>query len=82
MSEKEISKPDERRTLFKNRHHLEWPDQSKQGLGHTELSEDGIIPDFFKRPGDCVINAKTYGLGKDNNTMIVLGRDRYGNKLH
>ena len=52
MSGKKTSKPDKRRSLFKDRHHVEWPDQSKQGLGHSELSEDGIIPDFFKRPGD------------------------------
>ena len=78
MSKRRVSKPNKRRVLFKDRHHVEWPNSNKQGLVHSELSEDGVVPDFFKRPGDCIINANTYGLGKDNNTMIVLGRDRSG----
>lgn len=78
MSKGKSKKPDKRRILFKDRNHVEWPDPDKQGLGHSELSEDGIIPDYYKRPGDCIINAKTLGIGKDNNSMIILGRDRSG----
>ena len=59
--------------------HQDWPkyDEEKiDGSGHSELSEP--IPSFFSRPGDLIINASTIKSGVDNNTHIVLGRDRSG----
>jgi len=46
------------------------------GKGHKSLSEP--IPNYFSRPGDLIINSTTMKLGNDNNTHIVLGRDRSG----
>jgi len=35
------------------------------------------VPEFFTRPGDAIITAKTEG-GNDNNAAIIFGRDRTG----
>ena len=58
-AKKAAKKPDKKRVLFKDRNHLKFPDPERQGLNGKELSEDGIIPDFLARKGDCVISAKT-----------------------
>lgn len=71
-------KPDKTRILYKDRQHLPWPDPEQQGLNGQKLSEEGIIPQFFERPGDCIISPKTLKRGTDNNTMIIMGRDRNG----
>ena len=71
-------KPDKNRKLFKDRNHLKWLDPKLQGLNGNELVEDNAVPDFFARSGDCVISPKTLERGKNNNTMIIMGRDRSG----
>ena len=57
--------------------HLNWreyDEEGKNGEGHTSLSEP--VPSYFVRTGDLIINATTMKRGVDNNTHIVLGRDR------
>ena len=53
------------------KHHISSPDfeAGYNGMGPMHLSEP--VPNFKKRPGDKVIQANV-----DNNTIIVLGRDR------
>ncbi len=68
-------KPPKDRVLFKDKQHVPGVEGSR-GLPGEALLEP--VPDFAKRTGDCVINAKTLKQGVDNNTMIILGRDRSG----
>lgn len=59
--------------------HLDWDkfdNLGVDGVGHKGLSEP--IPGYFSRPGDLVINSQTMKMGDDNNTHIILGRDRNG----
>jgi len=59
--------------------HIDWPPYDNDlinGVGHKSLSEP--IPSYFSRPGDIIINSKNLKIGQDNNTHIVLGRDRSG----
>ncbi len=47
------------------------------GLSGSILSEP--VPEFFARPGDGILTATEFSQGaSDNNTMIILGRDRTG----
>ena len=78
MSKNRTIKPNKKRRLFKDRQHLDWPDKQKTGMDGQPLSEEGIIPKFFQRPGDAVITPKGFVKGNDNNTMIIMGRDRNG----
>ena len=45
------------------------------GKAKTSLSEP--IPAYDARAGDVIINAEKLKQGKDNNAMIILGRDRW-----
>jgi hypothetical protein len=56
--------------------HREYDELGIDGVGHSALSEP--VPNFFARPGDLIINSRTMKIGNDNNTHIVLGRDRSG----
>ncbi len=58
--------------------HVFWPpfETGQNGENESALSEP--IPEYFARTGDCIINAGTMKQGVDNNTMIILGRDRTG----
>ena len=54
------------------KYHIEWrefTEDGHNGQGNTLLSEP--VPNFLKRPGDKTIYAE-----QDNNTVIILGRDR------
>ena len=48
---------------------MPWPNPSKIGFEHSALEEP--VPELFTRPGDLPIQG-------DNNTLILLGRDRSG----
>lgn len=49
------------------------------GVGHKALSEP--VPKYFARPGDGILRADGFTKGShDNNTMIIMGRDRNGLK--
>ena len=50
--------------------------QGNDGTKENPLEEP--IPRFFARPGDAIISPSGFEPGVDNNTMIVLGRDRSG----
>lgn len=59
--------------------HVDWPPYDNDlidGVGHKSLAEP--VPAYFSRPGDLIINSKNLKIGDDNNTHIVLGRDRSG----
>tara|TARA_S200000501_G_scaffold378810_1_gene443887 strand:+ start:8163 stop:9287 length:1125 start_codon:yes stop_codon:yes gene_type:complete len=53
--------------------HIDWPSYRFGNNGRDEKILAEPVPVFLKRPGDKLIQAET-----DNNTMIVLGRDRTG----
>ena len=46
--------------------------------GTLERPLEEPVPKFFPRPGDGIITAAGFEPGIDNNTMIILGRDRSG----
>lgn len=50
--------------------------QGQNGIGTKPLQEP--VPQFFARPGDAIISPTGITPGTDNNTMIILGRDRSG----
>lgn len=64
--------------VYKDRQHLPFPDPDRRGQEGRELIETNAIPMFLARTGDCIITPKTLEMGEDNNTMIVMGRDRNG----
>ena len=80
-----VEEPESSSMLVKGnpRNHLDWLNEyrnsegeivpSNDGRNNKKLDESNAIPDFFPRPGDRVIKGV-----QDNNTMIVLGRDRTG----
>ncbi len=55
------------------RSHIFWSafENGQDGTGESILSEP--IPEFYSRPGDKIIRPEI-----DNNTMIIMGRDRTG----
>jgi hypothetical protein len=63
------SEQNKKRKLQKGKQHVPWPNPSKIGFEHSALEEP--VPELFTRPGDLPIQG-------DNNTLILLGRDRSG----
>lgn len=75
MSNFKDKKPPKDRVLYKDKKHVAGVEGSR-GMPGESLKEP--VPEFAKRTGDLIINAKTMNSGEDNNTMIIMGRDRTG----
>lgn len=58
--------------------HVKWPPYEDGLNGSTGRALSEPVPNFFDRTGDLVIKQQ----GASNNTWIVLGRDRTGEKSH
>ena len=57
---------------IKGKAYRDWPEEVKdRGLNGQKMDEKIILPTYISRPGDEVIKG-------ENNTYIVLGRDRTG----